>query len=120
MLPCCVTRSSSCGETVYKMKTVAICGSMRFEREMQQIAMDLEIHHSMNVLQCTYNPQGIILSKTEMEALVRAHYQKIALSDAVYVVDMDGYIGESVRREIAYAKENGKEVIFHTEFHAAG
>ena len=37
------------------MKTVTICGSMKFETEMQRIAFLLETKHNMNVLQCVYN-----------------------------------------------------------------
>ncbi len=62
------------------MKTVAICGSMRFSEEMKKIALELEIHQGFNVL------------------------------------DIDGYIGESVKGEIEYAKSKGKEVILHTQF----
>lgn len=98
------------------MKTVTICGSMRFSREMQEIAWILETRHGMNVLQCAYDPPGAVLSQREVDALVVAHYRKIDLSDAIYVVDIGGYIGDSVRREIAYARETGRKVIFHTEF----
>ncbi len=98
------------------MKTVTICGSMRYAVEMKQMALDLEIHHGFNVLQCVYNPQNLTLSDIEKEALERAHYKKIDLSDAIYVLDIDGYIGESVKKEIEYAKMIGKEIIFHTEF----
>lgn len=70
----------------------------------------------MNVLQCAYDPPGAVLSQRELDALVVAHYRKIDLSNAIYVVDIGGYIGDSVRREIAYARETGREVIFHTEF----
>lgn len=98
------------------MKTVTICGSMRFSEEMKDIAIGLEIYHGFNVLQCVYNPQGIDISSTEKEALAKAHLKKIDLSDAIYIVDIDGYIGEAVKKEIDYAKANGKEVIFHSQF----
>lgn len=98
------------------MKTVTICGSMRFAEEMQEIALDLEIHHNMNVLQCVYNTRKIDISDVGKDSLQRAHREKIDLSDAIYVIDIDGYIGESVKQEIAYSKEHGKEVIFHTQF----
>ena len=96
------------------MKTVTICGSMRFSEEMKKIALELEIYHGLNVLQCVYNPQNIDISNTQKAALSNAHFKKIDLSDAIYVVDIDGYIGESVKQEIAYARANGKEVIFHS------
>lgn len=89
---------------------------MRFSREMMKIAAELELRHRMNVLQCIYDLPGTELSRQEQENLVAAHYRKIDLSDAVYVVDIGGYIGDSVRREIAYAREKGREVLFHTEF----
>lgn len=54
------------------MKTLTICGSMKYEKEMPIIAFKLET-----------------------------------------------YIGESVREEIRYAKEHGKEIIMHSSFETA-
>ena len=34
------------------MKTLTICGSMRFADEMQEIAYALEVHKGYNILQC--------------------------------------------------------------------
>lgn len=45
------------------------------------------------------------------ENLERAHYEKIDQSDGIYVVDIGRYIGRSVRREIAYARPRGKEIL---------
>ena len=89
---------------------------MRYAEQMKNIALMLEIKHNMNVLQCVYNESNAELSKNEIEALKRAHKRKIDLSDAVYIVDIENYIGESVRKEIAYAKKQGKEIIFHSQF----
>ena len=36
------------------------------------------------------------------------HLRKIDLADEVLVLDVDGYIGESTRREIEYAKQQAK------------
>lgn len=98
------------------MKTVTLCGSMRFMEEMKSIAFELEVRHNMNVLQLIDVPGGIELSDAETEVLSRAHYEKINRSDAIYVVDINGYIGQAVRREIAYAEERGKEIIYHSLF----
>lgn len=40
------------------------------------------------------------------------HLRKIDLADRVMVVNPGGYIGESTRREIDYAREMGKPVSF--------
>ena len=52
------------------MKTVTLCGSMRFAREMQAIALNLEVNHGMKVLQCTYNPEEMVLSEIQANAIV--------------------------------------------------
>ncbi|MGN1166176.1 MAG: hypothetical protein ACI4S2_07125 [Lachnospiraceae bacterium] len=38
------------------------------------------------------------------------------LSDAIYVVDIHGYIGNQVSKEIEFAKSKGKEIILHSEY----
>ena len=98
------------------MKTLTICGSMRFAEDMQSIAFALETRHGFNVLQCVYG-DGEHLTTDQRAALSRAHYQKIDLSDGIYVVDIGGYVGQSTQKEIDYARAQGKEVLFHTDFH---
>ncbi len=98
------------------MNTVTICGSMKFEKEMQRIAFLLETKRNMNVLQCVYNVDNLAVTATEQVSLENAHYRKIELSDAIYVVDIQGYIGSQTSKEIEFAKSKGKEVIFHTEY----
>ena len=97
------------------MKTVTLCSSMKFAAQMKEIAFVLETCCNMNVLQCVYDPPREI-TNAEKQSLVAAHRLKITLSDAVYVVDIDGYIGQSVREEIAFAEGLGKEIIYHSSF----
>ena len=96
------------------MKTYTICGSMRFEKEMQEIAYYLETKKGYNILQCVYVVPGHPPSKEDLMALELSHYQKIDISDGIYVVNIGGYIGESVRKEIEYAQLQGKEIIYHS------
>ena len=70
------------------MKTVTICASMKFEKEMQRIAFLLETKHNLNVLQCVYNKDNLEISEKERSFLKNAHFRKIELSDAIYVVDI--------------------------------
>ena len=95
------------------MKTYTLCGSMRFEKEMQEIAYTLETEYGYNILQCVYCKSGEVLTSEALHKLTEAHYRKIDLSDGIYVVNVGGYIGESVQKEIAYAETHGKEVIYH-------
>lgn len=40
------------------------------------------------------------------------HKRKIDMADAIYVINVDGYIGSSNRSEIEYARNNVKQVLF--------
>lgn len=95
------------------MKTYTICGSMRFAAEMREIAWRLETERGWNILQCTYDPPETALTTEQVARLVAAHDRKIQLSDGIYVVNIGGYIGNAVRREIRLAQELGKEIIYH-------
>ncbi|MBR4291380.1 MAG: hypothetical protein IKT52_12205 [Oscillospiraceae bacterium] len=95
------------------MKTYTICGSMRFEKEMQQAAYYLETQKGCNILQCVYTSGSATPTQEDLQKLQAAHYAKIDLSDGIYVLNIGGYIGSAVRDEIEYAKAHGKEVIYH-------
>ena len=49
------------------------------------------------------------LSKTKI-MLDDMHKRKIDMADAIYVINVGGYIGDSTKSEIEYAKAHGKEV----------
>ena len=96
-----------------KIKVITICGSMRFSKEMMKIAEELELKDGYAVIQCVYNVDGQKYEGINASILDKIHRKKIDISDAIYVVNIDGYIGNSTRNEIEYAKNNGKEVIYH-------
>ena len=95
-------------------KVVTICGSMRYAKEMMQISEELELKKGYVVIQCIYNVDGKKYEGDNNFAILdRLHKKKIDISDAIYVVNIDGYIGENTKNEIEYAKQNNKEVIYH-------
>lgn len=57
--------------------------------------------------------EGVVVPGSVESKLKQAHFRRIDISDGIYVVNKGGYIGESVRAEIDYAEERGKEVIYH-------
>lgn len=48
----------------------------------------------------------------QKKALDRLHFRKIELSDEVLILNVGGYIGESTRRELDYARNLGKVIRF--------
>ena len=93
---------------------VTICGSMRFEKKMQEIARNLEIKNGYCVLQPIYKvAKAKVETYEELENIYKSHLKKIDMSNAIYVVNVGGYIGESTRQEIEYAQSTGKKIFYH-------
>lgn len=96
------------------MKVVTMCGSMKFNDQMKLIARKLEAKNGWAVIQCVYSQKRDKMDDIqEMHNMENAQYKKIELCDAIYVVNINGYIGEATKRAINYAKKLGKEIIFH-------
>ena len=57
------------------------------------------------------------LEKTEKQLgkLKEANFKRIELSDAILVVNINNYIGDSTNLEIDYAKKLGKKIIYYTD-----
>ena len=47
--------------------------------------------------------------------LKEEHFKRIELSDAILVVNVNNYIGNSTNIEMKYAKKLGKEIIYYTD-----
>jgi hypothetical protein len=53
-------------------------------------------------------------SKTK-EMLDDMHKRKIDMADSIFVINVGGYIGESTKSEIEYAKAHGKGIAYLEE-----
>jgi hypothetical protein len=101
---------------------VCLCGSTRFLAEIAVMAWDLEkggrIVLSMHLLPQSYpgvRPDHQAEAEGVKDAMDELHLRKIDLADRVLVIDIGGayqgpYIGNSTRREIAYATATGKPI----------
>ena len=93
-------------------KIVTVCGSLRFINKIQEVAELLELENGWVVFTPIPHTLDKELTDQEKQLLGDIHKAKIDLSDAIFVVNVDGYLGEAVRKEIVYAKDNGKEIFF--------
>lgn len=104
-----------------KPPVICLCGSTRFADQHAIVRWELEKEGAI-VLMINYLPvwyadtQGWkgndhFAEKAGLkEHLDELHLRKIDLSDRVMVINVDGYIGDSTRHEIAYAESLGKPV----------
>lgn len=95
-----------------KRKVVTICGSMRFWDKIQEMCERLELENGYVVIGVTPIVSDRELTERDISLLAELHRAKIDLSDAIFVVNVGGYVGESVKSEIEYAKKTGKEILY--------
>ncbi|MBX9247110.1 hypothetical protein ICW40_20160 [Actinotalea ferrariae] len=88
---------------------VCLCGSARFEAEMRAANRDLTFAGVIVVAPGEADEPVTDEQKAVLDAL---HLRKIDLADRVLVVNPGGHVGESTRREIAYARAAGKPISF--------
>jgi len=97
-------------------KVITLCGSTGFEAEFaelnQRLTMEGCVVLSLGMFGLPDLPgYDWAADSSDLKGrLGRVHFQKIRMADEVYVVDPGGYLGESTRREIAYAESLGKPV----------
>ena len=97
-------------------KVVTLCGSTQFEAEFaevnQRLTMEGFVVMSLGMFRLPDRPDhDSTADSSDLKGrLGDVHFQKIRMADEVYIVDPDGYVGESTRREIAYAESLGKSV----------
>lgn len=100
-------------------KIVTLCGSTKFKKEFLEVQKKLTLLGYIVISVGLFGHSGDsevwenmdegTLTKTK-SMLDDMHKRKIDLSDMIYVINVGGYIGESTRSEIEYAKSTGKEV----------
>ena len=99
------------------MKVITICGSMKFIQEMMKISEKIELQGNV-VLLPIYNPSRPnkeSFTIEEIAMLDKMHRERIKISDAILVVNVNGYIGDSTKSEIEFAKSLNKEIIYYTD-----
>ncbi len=108
-----------------KYKVVTLCGSTRFKDEFYQIQKELTLKECIVISVGLFGHSGDeevwenmdegTLTKTKL-MLDDMHKRKIDMADEIFVIDVNGYIGESTKSEIAYAKEHNKPITYYSSY----
>ena len=94
-----------------KYKVITLCGSIKFKEEFLKMQEKLTL--SENIVLTPNFFQSIKKEKINEQTkkmLDEIYRQKIDMSDAIFVINVNGYIGESTKNEIEYAKSKNKEI----------
>ena len=100
-------------------KIITLCGSTKFKDEFIKAQKDLTLKGNIVISVGLFGHSGDdevwenmdegTLTKTK-EMLDDMHKRKIDMADEIFVINVDGYIGDSTRSEINYALAHGKKV----------
>lgn len=103
-----------------KYKVITLCGSTKFKDEFMQqqkrLTLEGNIVISVGLFGHADGEYKTVITDEVKEMLDDIHKRKIDMSDAIFVIDVDGYIGSSTRSEIEYAKATGKEIMYLSEY----
>ncbi|MGW8822080.1 hypothetical protein ACWGNU_08150 [Paenibacillus lautus] len=98
------------------MQVITLCGSTKFKAQFREAEASLTLSGHI-VLSVGFFEQsdGIEITEEQERRLKELHFRKIDMSDEIFVIDVNGYIGESTRAEIEYANGNGKQVRYYSK-----
>ena len=104
---------------VGKYKVITLCGSTKFKDEFLKTQKDLTLKGNIVISVGLFGHSGDsevwenmdegTITKTK-EMLDDMHKRKIDMSDEIFVINVNGYIGDSTKSEIEYAIKTGKKV----------
>ena len=94
-----------------KYKVITLCGSTKFKddfiREQERLTLEGNIVISVGMFS---GSEEKVLSSETKAMLDDIHKRKIDMADEIFVINKGGYIGESTRSEIEYAKKTYKKI----------
>ena len=93
-------------------KIVTLCGSTRFKEQFFEVQKKLTLKGYIVISVGLFGHSGDdeVWTEGTKEMLDKMHLSKIDLADEIFVINVNGYVGESTKREIEYAKSTGKIV----------
>lgn len=99
---------------VGKFKVFTLCGSTRFKDQFLEAQKRLTLEGNIVISVGLFGHSGDdeVWTEGTKEMLDNIHKRKIDMADAIYVINVGGYIGDSTRSEIDYATKHGKEILY--------
>lgn len=104
-----------------KYKVITLCGSTRFKDQFLEAQKRLTLEGNIVISVGLFGHSGdsevwenmdegtLTAAKAMLDDM---HKAKIDMADEIFVINVDGYIGDSTRSEIEYVKMTGKAVRF--------
>jgi hypothetical protein len=95
-----------------KPKIVCLCGSTRFQSAFMSEYARLSEQGNIVLTVSKLIPQHEDIEPRLDKMRKWLHFRKIDLADEVLILNVGGYIGESTKGELEYARQHGKTIKF--------
>lgn len=95
-----------------KFKIVTLCGSTKFKDDFLKVQSDLTLKGIIVMSLGIFTKVDTFVKPDEglNKMLNEMHKQRIDISDGIFVINKNGYIGENTKMEIKYAQSQGKTI----------
>ena len=102
---------------VGKYPVITLCGSTRFKDQFLEAQKRLTLAGNIVISVGLFGHSGDdeVWTEGTKEMLDDMHKRKIDMADGIYVINVGGYIGQSTRSVIEYARSQGKTIEFLEE-----
>lgn len=95
-----------------KYNIITLCGSTRFKDDFLKMQKELTLAGNIVISVGLFGHSGDneVWTENTKAMLDDMHKRKIDIADEIFVINTNGYIGESTKSEIEYANKTGKKV----------
>ncbi len=107
--------------STHRPKIVCLCGSTSFIHAFEQANLEetLKGNIVLSIGSHRRTDRELGLTEEQKEKLDALHLKKIDMADEVIILNVNGYIGSSTKKEVEYAKSLGKTIKFLEEYNYA-
>ena len=94
-------------------KIICLCGSTKFKTSFENINLKFTLMNKIILMPgCFAHADNINITDLQKEQLDLLHKEKILMSDCIYVINEDNYIGKSTQSEIEFAYIINKPIYY--------
>lgn len=99
-------------------KIVTLCGSAKFKKYFGIVNSNLQKEGYLVFMPDSFNITNFdLLDEHQIHALHKIHEDKMMISDVMYFINVDGYIGEDTLRELKFCVDNNLTIkLMYSEF----
>ena len=92
---------------------ICLCGSTKLKEEFIHLAKALTLDGYIVTMPMIFGHSGDTVTEEQKQQLDDLHKAKILDANVVLILCKNGYIGESTRSEIEFAKKHDKRILYH-------